>query len=109
MDSGVVDHMLCEVGEALKQVRLQLNLSQQTVAERSGISFGAYRHLELGDGATLRSFLAVCRTLGKTDWLKSLPPPMGMSPMEMIKHLNRPIRQRAGSPRKGRKDGPVVR
>lgn len=100
MESASIDSLLAEIGDALRQVRLQRNLSQKVVAERSGISFGAYRNLELGDGASLRSFLAVCRTLGKVDWVKTLPPPMGMSPMEMITRLDRPQRLRASASRK---------
>ena len=100
MESKEIEILLAEIGDALRQLRLQRNLSQKVIAERSGISFGAYRNLELGEGASLRSFLAVCRTLGKTDWLKTLPPPMGVSPMEMVKHLGKPPRQRAGAVRK---------
>ena len=94
MKSSVIDQMLAEVGDSIRKLRLQRNLSQGVVAERSGISFGAYRNLESGQGVSLRSFLAVCRTLGKTDWMRTLPPPM-ISPMEILKHQNRPMRQRA--------------
>ena len=52
-----------------------------------------------GNGATLKSFLAVCRTLGKTDWMRTLPPPM-ISPMEILMRENRPARQRASAIRK---------
>ena len=76
MRDDVVARMMEEVGDSIRKLRLQRNLSQEVVAERSGISFGAYRHLESGKGTSLRSFLAVCRTLGKTDWLRTLPPPM---------------------------------
>ena len=99
MESAVVDQMLAEVGDSVRKLRLQRNLSQGVVAERSGISFGAYRNLESGQGVSLRSFLAVCRTLGKTDWMRTLPPPM-ISPMEILRHENRPVRQRASAVRK---------
>ena len=99
MESAVIDQMLAEVGDSIRKLRLQRNLSQGVVAERSGISFGAYRNLESGQGVSLRSFLAVCRTLGKTDWLRTLPPPM-ISPMEILRRENRPVRQRASAVRK---------
>ena len=99
MESAVIDQMLAEVGDSIRKLRLQRNLSQGVVAERSGISFGAYRNLESGQGVSLRSFLAVCRTLGKTDWMRTLPPPM-VSPMEILKRENRPVRQRASAVRK---------
>ena len=75
MKSNAVDQMLLEVGDAIRKLRLHRNLSQGVIAERSGISFGAYRNLESGRGVSLKSFLAVCRTLGKTDWMRTLPPP----------------------------------
>ena len=99
MESAVIDQMLVEVGDAIRQLRLHRNLSQAVVAERSGISFGAYRNLESGEGVSLRSFLAVCRTLGKTDWMRTLPPPM-ISPMEILMRESRPARQRATAVRK---------
>ena len=99
MESAVIDQMLAEVGDSIRKLRLQRNLSQGVVAERSGISFGAYRNLESGQGVSLRSFLAVCRTLGETDWMRTLPPPM-VSPMEILRRENRPVRQRASAVRK---------
>ena len=99
MESAVIDQMLVEIGDAIRQLRLHRNLSQAVVAERSGISFGAYRNLESGEGVSLRSFLAVCRTLGKTDWMHTLPPPM-ISPMEILRRESRLVRQRATAVRK---------
>ena len=102
MRSESIDILLGQVGEAVRQLRLQRNLMQQTLADRSGVSIKAVRNLESGSGVALRSFLAICRTLGKTDWIQTLPPPMGgMSPIAMMKHLDRPQRRRASSTRKG--------
>jgi len=99
VESAAIDQMMTEVGDSIRRLRLHRNLSQAVIAERSGISFGAYRNLESGKGATLRSFLAVCRTLGKTDWMRTLPPPM-ISPMEILRRESRPARQRATAVRK---------
>ena len=97
MKSESVDLLLVDVGTAIRQLRLQRNLTQQVVAERSGVSFNTVGNLELGKGASLRSFLAICRTLGKVDWIKTLPPPMGVSPIEMLKRMDKPLRQRASA------------
>ena len=104
MKESAVNRMLEEVGDSIRRLRLKRNLSQQAVAERSGISFGAYRNLEAGNGTSLRSFLAVCRTLGKTDWLRTLPPPM-VSPMEILKRESKTPRQRASAVKKVLRDG----
>lgn len=103
MSSKMIDRFLLEIGEDIRKLRLYRNLSQTVVAERSGISFGAYRNLESGKGASLRSFLAVCRTFGKTDWIRTLPPPM-ISPLDILKREGRPVRQRASASRKAVKD-----
>ena len=104
MNSVSIDQMLVEVGDSIRRLRLQRNLTQGVVAARSGISFGAYRNLESGHGVSLRSFLAVCRTLGKTDWMRTLPPPM-ISPMEILRRENRPARQRASAVKREGKNG----
>ena len=101
MESRSIDLLMAEVGAAMRQLRLQRNLTQQVVAERSGVSFNTVGNLEQGKGASLRSFLAICRTLGKVDWLKTLPPPMGLSPIEMLKRMDKPMRQRASAVKGG--------
>ena len=95
MKSETIDVWLSEIGDALRQTRLQRNLSQRVIAERSGVSFNTVGNIEQGKGASLKSFLAICRTLGKSDWIKTLPPPLGISPIEMMKRINKPQRQRA--------------
>ena len=97
MRSDTIDLLLAEIGDALKQTRLQRNLSQKVIAERSQVSFNTVGNVELGKGASLKSFLAICRTLGKTDWIKTLSPPLGISPIEMMKRINKPQRQRAST------------
>ena len=67
--------MLKVLGENLRASRLADNLSQQTAAERSGISLKAVRNLEAGENSSTLSLLAYCRTLRKTDWLMALAPP----------------------------------
>lgn len=67
--------MLTFLGDNLKATRLALNISQQTAAERSGISLKAIRNLENGANSSTESLLCYCRTLRKTDWIDSLAPP----------------------------------
>ena len=71
------------IGERLRARRLRENISQQTLAERSGISLKAVKNLESGCGASLLSLVSVCRTLGATDWVDSLGPASDISPLEI--------------------------
>ena len=50
------DEMLKVLGENLRASRLADNLSQQTAAERSGISLKAIRNLEAGENASTHAF-----------------------------------------------------
>ena len=102
MKKESIDALLRELGTGIRELRLSLNLSQQVVADRSAVSLKAVKNLESGAGASVRTLIAICRTLGKLDWMGMIPPPEGESPLEMWKRLNRPKRQRAGAVRGGR-------
>jgi transcriptional regulator with XRE-family HTH domain len=91
--------MLKVLGENLRASRLADNLSQQTAAERSGISLKAIRNLEAGENASTLSLLSYCRTLRKTDWLMTLAPPEIDDAM-FERRFAQKRRQRAGRPRK---------
>ena len=88
--------MLKILGENLRASRLADNLSQQTAAERSGISLKAIRNLEAGENASTLSLLSYCRTLRKTDWLMTLAPPEINDAMFERRFAQKGRRQRAG-------------
>lgn len=69
------EEMLVALGRNLRETRLQLNISQQTAADQSGISLKAVRNIEGGQNASTLSLLLYCRTLKKIDWIMSLAPP----------------------------------
>ena len=88
--------MLKVLGENLRASRLADNLSQQTAAERSGMSLKAIRNLEAGENASTLSLLSYCRTLRKTDWLMTLAPPEINDAMFERRFAQKGRRQRAG-------------
>lgn len=59
------------IGDHLRQWRLLLDLPQELVAERAGISRATLARLEHGEGARLSSVLAVARSLGIQDQVLS--------------------------------------
>lgn len=69
------DEMLQTLGTNLKALRLAQNISQQTAADRSGISLKAVRNLEGGRNASTDSLVSYCRLLRKADWIMTLAPP----------------------------------
>lgn len=95
------DEMLKTLGCNLRSLRLSQNLSQQTIAERSGISLKAIRNLESGENSSTISLLAYCRTLRKIDWLMALAPPEIDSALFERASSGAQKRQRASARRKG--------
>ena len=87
---GSKDEILAALGVAVKGERLRQNITQSTLALRSGVSVNAVKHLETGGGGTLGTFVLVCRTLGKDGWIKSFTATdREMSPIEYVESLGK--------------------
>ena len=96
---GKIEDLLVDIGSMLKRERLYRNLSQKVVSERSGISESALKNLESGRGASLTTFIQVCRTLGKDEWVMRLGPTDAVSIKDFAKRGGKP-RQRASTSKK---------
>ena len=59
-------------GTHIKNLRLQKNLGQEALAEEAGISPGALKNLENGQGATLKTLIKVLRILKRLTWLGTI-------------------------------------
>lgn len=95
-----------KLGENLRARRLHENISQQTLAERSGLSLKAVKNLESGKGASVASLVSACRTLGAVAWIDALAPADEPSPLEIAK-LGRPRRRAAPKRVKAGRNGHV--
>ncbi len=93
-----------ELGRRIEQLRLERDLTQQTVADEVGLSRVSYRRLEAGE-AKLVNVIAVLRVLGQLDLLEQAIPDVMFSPMEQLK-LQGKKRQRASGSRKVVSDSP---
>lgn len=84
------------VGQQFRDARLAADLDQRTLAERAGVSVGAVRNLERGTGSSLATVIRVARALGRTDWLASLAPAVGVSPLDALTQSRRgePVHRR---------------
>lgn len=102
MQLQTIEELEASLGNNVRTLRLQRNLSQETLASRAGVSLNALKNLEGGKGATLRTLLSVLRALGKADWIQTLAPVASINPLHMVK--NKPVRLRA-SARKVSKHG----
>jgi transcriptional regulator with XRE-family HTH domain len=81
------------LGEQIKSLRLNENIDRATLALRAGCSVSALKNLESGNGSTLRTLIAIVRTLGREEWLRNVAPMATISPLNIPKSGN--MRQRA--------------
>ena len=107
MIKGTRQEILTRIGASVASHRLQANISQQVLAERCGVSLNAIRHLERGTGATLWTFVQVCRTLGKDRWIADLEPKESLSPIAFAEALSKARKVKARVRATGRKRGLV--
>ena len=96
--------VLEELGQRLRQRRLDSNLSQAEVAERAGLDRTTIGQLERDGRASLLTMVQVLRALGALDELDAFLPPLGPSPLELARRQGRQ-RQRASHPRRAGDDG----
>jgi putative transcriptional regulator len=82
-----------ELGDRLKQARLNLDLTQEEVGLSAGLSRYTIKNLEQGRGS-VQDLMAVLIALESTDQLDNLMPPQQISPIELLKLRGR-IRKRA--------------
>lgn len=96
-DEAVLD----ELGQRLKQTRLQRNLTQRHLAEEAGVSLATVRSLEDGKPSQLVTLIRVLRVLGLLGGLERAVPEPSPSPIEELRLRGRE-RRRASSPRSAR-------
>jgi transcriptional regulator with XRE-family HTH domain len=88
-----------ELGKRLKRRRLEMNLSQEEISERSGLARRTITAIENGEGSTLTTLIAMLRALDALDILEDFLPDTGPSPMAMLKLQEEP-RKYASKPRR---------
>ncbi len=64
-----------ELGRRVRRVRLELDLTQQTLADRAGVSRSLVRRLEDGGPVGLHALLATLMALGRLEEVSALLQP----------------------------------
>lgn len=64
--------MAKEIAKKSQEKRLKLNLSQQTLSEKSGVSYGALKKFEQKGQISLESLLKIALALGEMDTFEHL-------------------------------------
>ena len=64
--------MTKEIAKKAQEKRLKLNLSQQTLSEKSGVSYGTLKKFEQKGQISLESLLKIAMALGEMDQFEHL-------------------------------------
>lgn len=96
-----LNESMSRLGESLRQVRLQQNLDQKSLASQAGVSVGAVKNLESGSGASLKTLVSVSRVLKLEQGLLNMAPIPTINPLNMTKKAQ--PRERAGRKFTGQK------
>ncbi len=81
--------ILREIGRRLRRLRLEQNLSQQSVAELAGLSRTTVSMLERGTPASILTLISLLRALRALDELDAFLPELGPSPLQLAKMKGR--------------------
>lgn len=92
------EELEAQLGARLRALRLERNLGQATLAARAGVSLNALKHLEGGQGSTLKTLVSVLRALDRLEWLHTIAPVATINPLTMPRAAT--PRQRATARRK---------
>ena len=97
--------ILAELAGRLVQRRLELQLTQEMLAEQAGVSKRTVERVEAGTTTQMSTMIRILRVLELLDRLETLVPEAGPRPMDMLK-LKGKMRKRAGGTRKPADDVP---
>lgn len=92
------DAVLAELGARIAGRRVELQLTQATVAEQAGIAKRTLERMEAGQTSQLSTLVRVLRVLGAASGLDGLIPESGPRPMDLLKQKGK-VRQRASGRR----------
>ena len=100
----LTDIELCNrIGVKIKTVRLKQNMSQEELADKSGVSISTIKRMEYGEVKTLESLIRILRTLGKLDIFIPLVEEVQLSPNEYYELTNKANKHKRKRASKGYK------
>jgi len=86
--------ILIEVGDRIQNHRLKLNITQQELSEKTGLSLSLIQRVEKGASISLINFVKVLRGMQLLEGLENLIPKEEISPI-LLKELKGRERKRA--------------
>ncbi len=91
------DMIIKAIGEYIRSIRLERNLTQEQLGDRSGVHRTTIRDLELGKRSTLLTLIQVLRSLDQLQTLKNFKVSKELSPLELAKLETKERKRASGS------------
>lgn len=88
------DEIQTQLGDRIRQLRLNADVTQAALADRAGVSARAVRSLERGEGSSLATLIRVLKALGAESSLDAIAPQPTISPMALLERGKAPQRAR---------------
>lgn len=82
------------IGDAIRQLRLDAELDQSSLADKANVSRSAIQYLESGKGSRLRTLVAVLRALDRMDVFDAMMPFDGPTPLQVLAQTQRDLKKR---------------
>lgn len=88
------DAILAEIGDRLRRLRLNADISQEALAESTGLSRKTVQNAESGENCSMDTLVRMLRGLNALDQLENFMPSASPSPIQMAR-LHGKTRRRA--------------
>lgn len=86
---ALTDNMiLSKLGEAMKRLRLERNVSQKELAQSAGVSISSVAAMERGESVSLKTLIPLLRALNSLDMLSDFFKEQEISPITYAKQLD---------------------
>jgi len=92
-DSSILE----ELTQRIRQRRLNLNLTQEQVADKSGLHRQTIKNFEAGKNASLLTLIQILRVFGDLGSLDKFLPDPGVSPIQLLKLKGKERERASGS------------
>jgi transcriptional regulator with XRE-family HTH domain len=102
---ALTDNMILEkMGENIKRIRLEHNISQKELAASAGVAISSIAALERGESVSLKTLIPLLRALGSLHLLFDFLKEPEMSPIAYAKHLDKQKTRKRASAAKNNSD-----
>ena len=98
--------VLLEITQRVKQRRLNKNMTQQELAEKTGLHVQTIKNFESGKSTKLLTLIQILRVFDDLDALNQFLPDPGISPIQLLKLKGKERSRASGSKETPKKDAP---